>query len=85
MRSTFDARAIAGFKAKGRLDPSDHYLEKATQMLETEDWDLKLMDWERVTYQGRLSSGPPPRPPTPPASGGRPSSRSPRTPSSAVP
>ena len=52
MRSTFDARAIPGFKAKGRLDPSDHYLEKATQLLETEDWDLKLMDWERVTYQG---------------------------------
>jgi len=52
MRATFDSKSITGFKAKGMLDPSDAYLEKLLQMMETEDFDLKIMEWEKVTYQG---------------------------------
>ena len=52
MRDAFNSKSITGFKATGRLDPADSYLDRLAHMLDSDDFDLKYMEWERVSYQG---------------------------------
>ena len=47
----FDAHGMTGFKSRGKLDPSDHYLERLAHLMETDDFDFKVMEWEKVTIQ----------------------------------